>query len=240
MEIPFRLAETPVFLPPALRDEMVEASLEIFRQLSTPAALRRSRGGRAAALRRPRRCDDLPRLRRHGLRGHAREGGRLAPKLIELQAFPTLYGFQVAQSEELSAICPDAAGLGWYLSGLDTAGYKRVVGEAILAGLPPENVVLLDLDPPRQKTAIDFVFTEQFWGVRAVDPGEIEKRGRELWYRRDGKPHADPPDLQPAHLRRARGQGRHAALRPHLPARRVLGRAPQLVLPLVEALPSGI
>ncbi len=62
------------------------------------------------------------------------------------------------------------------------------MGEAILAGLPPENVVLLDLDPPRQKTAIDFVFTEQFWGVRSVDPGEIEKRGRELWYRCNGKP----------------------------------------------------
>ena len=41
---------------------------------------------------------------------------------------------------------------------------------------------------PSGKTAIDFAFTEQFWGVRAVDPGGIEKRGRELWYRRDGKP----------------------------------------------------
>ena len=43
MEIPFRLAETPVFLPPALRDEMVAASLDIFRQLSTPQALERSK-----------------------------------------------------------------------------------------------------------------------------------------------------------------------------------------------------
>ena len=153
------------------------------------------------------------------------EGGRLAPKLIELQAFPTLYGFQVAQNEELAAICPSPAGLEWYLSGLDAAGYKRIVGEAILAGLPPENVVLLDLDPPHQKTAIDFVFTEQIWGVRAVDPGEIEKRGRELWYRRNGKAHANPPDLQPAHLRRARGQGRHAALRPRLPGSTCRGPA---------------
>ena len=74
-----------------------------------------------------------------------------------------------------------------YLSGLDASGYKRVVGEAILSGLPPEEVILLDLDPPTQKTAIDFAFTEQFWGVRALDPSQIEKRGRELWYDRDGK-----------------------------------------------------
>ncbi len=43
MEIPFRLAESPVFLPPRLRDEMVEASLEIFRQLSRTEALERSK-----------------------------------------------------------------------------------------------------------------------------------------------------------------------------------------------------
>ncbi len=115
------------------------------------------------------------------------EGGRLAPKLIELQAFPTLYAFQVAQCEELARICPGGERFDWYLSGLDTASYKKVVGEAILGGMAPENVVLLDLDPPHQKTAIDFAFTRQFWEVHAVDPSAIEKRGRELWYDRDGK-----------------------------------------------------
>jgi len=39
MAIPFRLAKSPVFLPPELRDELAAASLEIFRQLSTPEAL---------------------------------------------------------------------------------------------------------------------------------------------------------------------------------------------------------
>ena len=185
MEIPFRLAETPVFLPPALRDDMVEASLEIFRQLSTPAALQRS----LAAV--PQRfdvpgCDDLPVFAVTDF-AVAQEAGRLVPKLIELQAFPTLYAFQVAQSEELSYACPDGHRLDWYLSGLDTPAYKRVVGEAILSGLAPDEVILLDLDPPHQKTAIDFAFTEKFWGVRALDPSQIEKRGRELWYERDGK-----------------------------------------------------
>ncbi len=186
MEIPFRLAETPVFLPPALRDEMVDASLEIFRQLSTPEALHRS----LAAV--PQRfdvpgCDELPVFAVTDFAVAQDETGRLVPRLIELQAFPTLYGFQVAQCEELSYLCADGHKLDWYLSGLDAAGYRRTVGEAILSGLPPEEVILLDLDPPRQKTAIDFAFTEQLWGVRALDPSQIEKRGRELWYVRDGK-----------------------------------------------------
>ncbi len=187
MEIPFRLAETPVFLPPALRDEMVEASLEIFRQLSTPAALYRSLAAVPPALDVP-GCDELPVFAVTDFAVIRDSAGRLAPRLIELQAFPTLYAFQVAQCEELARLCPGGDSLDWYLGGLDAASYKRVVGEAILSGLAPEEVILLDLDPPHQKTAIDFAFTEQFWGVKALDPSEIEKRGRELWYRRDGKP----------------------------------------------------
>jgi hypothetical protein len=186
MEIPFRLAETPVFLPPDLRDEMVAASLEIFRQLSTPAALERSKSAVPPALDVP-ACDLLPTFAVTDFAITTGPDGRLSPKLIELQAFPTLYAFQVAQCEELARITPGGEGLAWGLSGLDAEAYKRVVGEAIVSGLPAENVVLLDLDPPHQKTAIDFAFTEKFWDVRAIDPSEIDKRGRELWYSRDGK-----------------------------------------------------
>src|SRR5262249_39746531 len=113
--------------------------------------------------------------------------GRLAPRLIELQAFPTLYAFQVAQCEELVRLCPEGA-FDWYLSDLDTPGYWRALEKAILDGNRSENVVLLDLDPPNQKTAIDFAFPQQFWGVQAIDPRDIQKRGRELWYEREGRP----------------------------------------------------
>ncbi len=185
MEIPFRLAETPVFLPRGLRDEMVSASLDIFRQLSTPAALERSLAAVPPALDVP-DCTEWPTFAVVDFAIARGEGDRLVPKLIELQAFPTLYAFQVAQCEEMSQLCPNPSGLRWFLSGLGDASYRKVVGDAILAGNPPENVVLLDLAPARQKTAIDFAFTEQFWGVRAVDPSEIERQGRELWYMRDG------------------------------------------------------
>ncbi|HTO86307.1 MAG TPA: hypothetical protein VMR54_02110 [Thermoanaerobaculia bacterium] len=184
--IPFRLAESPVFLPPELRDEMVEASLEIFRQLSTPEALRRSEAAVPQRFRVP-NCDPFPTFAVTDFAVTRGPDGRLQPRLIELQAFPTLYAFQVAQCEELARLCPEGEKLGWCLSGLDTVGYWRAVGDAILGGLPSENVILLDLDPPRQKTAIDFAFTQQFWGVRALDPGQIEKRGRELWYDCEGR-----------------------------------------------------
>ncbi len=185
-EIPFRLAESPVFLPPALRDRMVEAALEIWAQLSTPAELERS----LQAV--PKRWN-VPGNDAHPLFAQADfavvrgADGALTPRLIELQAFPSLYAFQVYQSRALADITPEGDRLDYFLSGLDFESYRQVLGEAILAGLPPENVVLLDIDPPHQKTSVDFAFSEKLWGIQAVCPTKVEKKGRELWYDRDGK-----------------------------------------------------
>jgi len=185
-EIPFRLAESPVFLPPALRDRMVEAALEIWQQLSTPGELTRSLEAVPARW-------NVPGNNAHPLFAQAdfavvhEADGALAPRLIELQAFPSLYAFQVYQSRALADITPDGDRLDYFLSGLDFESYRQVLGDAILAGLPPENVVLLDIDPPHQKTSVDFAFSEKLWGIRAVCPTKVEKRGRQLWYDRDGK-----------------------------------------------------
>jgi hypothetical protein len=184
--IPFRLAETPVFLPEELRDEMVEASLEIWRQLTTPEALERSRKAVPAEFDVP-GCDERPVFAVTDFAVTCGKGGRLEPKLIEMQGFPSLYAFQAFQSRALADLAPRDGKLEYFLSGLDFEGYRRVLGEAILADLPPENVVLLDIEPEHQKTFVDFVFTEKLWGVRAVCPTKVEKRGRELWYDRDGK-----------------------------------------------------
>ena len=184
--VPFHLAETPVFLPPELRDEMVSASFDIWEQLSTPENRKRSETAVPARFDIP-GSDENPVFAVTDFAVTRDSGGRLAPKLIELQAFPTLYAFQIFQSLALRNLCPEGAELDFLLSGLDRASYVREVGGAILGGLPPENVVLLDIDPPTQKTFVDFALTEKLWGVRALDPSHIEKRGRELWYDRDGK-----------------------------------------------------
>ena len=184
--IPFRLAESPVFLPATLRDEMVRAAEEIWAELSAPANLEASKAAVPPEWDVP-DCDLLPLFAQADF-AVVRESGRLAPKLIELQAFPSLYGFQLFQSRIEREFTPGGEALGFLLSGLDADGYVREVGRAILGDVPAENVVLLDIDPPKQKTAVDFTCSEKLWGVRAVDPRQLTKRGRELWYDRDGKP----------------------------------------------------
>ncbi len=182
--IGFRLCESPVFLPPDLRDAMVEGALEIWDELLQPAALERSKEAVPAEFDVP-GSDDHPLFAQADF-AIAEADGRLVPRLIELQGFPSLYAFQLLQGRLCLQMVP-GEGLGFLLGGLDEAGYLRVVGDAILGGLPAENVVLLDLDPPGQGTYPDFAATERLFGIRAVCPTDVEKRGRELWYERDGR-----------------------------------------------------
>lgn len=184
--IGFRVCESPVFLPPELRDEMVRGALEIWDLLLQPAALERSKAAVPPAYDVP-GSDDHPLFAQADF-AIAEVDGRLAPRLIELQGFPSLYAFQLLQGRLCLAMVPGhGEPLEFLLSGLDDVGYRRVVGDAILGGLPAENVVLLDLDPPGQSTYPDFAATEKLFGIRAVCPTDLTKAGRELWYERDGK-----------------------------------------------------
>ncbi len=182
--IGFRLCETPVFLPPDLREAMVRGALEIWEQLLQPAALERSKAAVPAEFDVP-RSDDHPLFAQADF-AVAEADGRLVPRLIELQGFPSLYAFQLLQGQRCREMMPSEE-MGYLLSGLDDAGYVRVLGGAILGGLPAENVVLLDLDPPRQNTYPDFAATERLFGIRAVCPTDLRKQGRELWYERAGR-----------------------------------------------------
>ena len=183
--IHFRVCETPVFLPAELRDTMLKGAFELFDRLLEPAALERSKAAVPPEF-------DVP----GGDEGHplfavvdfaiASEAGRLVPRLIELQGFPSLFGFQLVQGRLCREMMADEP-LEFLLSGLDEATYLRIVGEAITGGVPVENVVLLDLEPEKQGTYPDFTATEKLFGVRSVCPTKVEKRGRELWYERDGR-----------------------------------------------------
>jgi hypothetical protein len=118
--------------------------------------------------------------------------GKLQPKLVELQAFPSLYAYQgtLAQAyidvfglEQFSG----GSSLQYYLSGLNTESYRDLLCRAIVAEHDPENVVLMEIAPQEQKTLPDFLLTEKMLSVRTVDITTIKKDGSRLYYERDGK-----------------------------------------------------
>jgi hypothetical protein len=182
----FRHSETPCFFPAPLIDAMARDGSDLIRQLTTPEYQQIARQAVPPQF-------DVPREPGHPLFlqvdfGLVREAnGELAPRLVEIQAFPSLYAYQPV----LSQVYIDAYGLNgnlrYLLSGLDLAGYRALLGRAILNGHDPENVILMEIDPLRQKTLADFILTERMLGVRAVCITQIRKDGNQLYYQRDGR-----------------------------------------------------
>jgi hypothetical protein len=183
--IGFPISETPCFFPRALIEQLAAAGEDLIRQSLAGEA------GQAAE-----------RIVPDRFRGAASEphptflqvdfglvrgaGGTIEPRLVELQAFPSLYGFQMALAAAYCTAFNLPAGLHEYLDSITRESYRALLGDAITKGHDPREVVLMEIDPRRQKTWPDFVMTEQLWGVRSVDTAEIIKDGSQLFYRRDG------------------------------------------------------
>ena len=112
--------------------------------------------------------------------------GRLHPQLIEMQGFPSLFGFQdfVAGEYRKHFDVPD----NFYSHfGMSHDVYWKKLKKAIIGNQATENVVLLEIDPWKQNTAIDFLITEQQTGVKVVALEDVKREGRKLFYHHQGK-----------------------------------------------------
>ena len=120
--------------------------------------------------------------------GICAEGDRLVPRLIELQAFPSLFGFQFLVLHCMRKAYP-AIPRNWTSSfgGIKDEAYIDLLRRTIVADADPENVILLEIEPEKQKTRIDFAATETLLGIRSVCLTKLKKRGRQLFYDRDGR-----------------------------------------------------
>ena len=187
MEVPFALCETPCFFPNALVERMAEDGKALIRQLvDNPEYRARSQPSIPAQFRVPNESPHPMFIQvDFGLvRDSADE---LQPKLVELQAFPSLYAYQPVLAQTYMDVFGLDPMLRYFLSGLDSASYKRLLQDAIVAGHDPANVVLMEVHPEEQKTRPDFLLTEKLLGIRTVCITKIRKQGRQLFYEDDGK-----------------------------------------------------
>ena len=189
--VEFRLAETPCFFPPELLDKMTEYGKKLIRQLVENKDYReRSNASIPAEFRVPNEPDHPMFVQvDFGLVRDAQ--GELQPKLVELQAFPSLYAYQATLAQEYIDVFglrrfEGGKNLKFFLSGLDEKSYRELLRSAIVGQQDPENVILMEIDPEGQKTLSDFNLTEKMLGVRTVDITSIRKRGSQLYYMRRG------------------------------------------------------
>lgn len=190
VKVPFRLAETPLFVPEDLRRKLDRASNEIVEQISNPALVAKMKRAIPPDLDVP-GMDALPNCVQVDFAITRGPDGELEGKVVELQAFPSLYALMVVQTEAMAAAMASMPGLDrkWslFFSGHDRASFVDHLRRTVIAGEDPETVVLLDLDPPMQKTYADFVATKGFLGIDAVCPTTLVRDGRRLFRKVDGR-----------------------------------------------------
>ena len=185
-QLDFRVAESPVFVPAGLRDKLRAAGNSIIDVIARPDFLDRTE----AAIPPPQRVpgkEGRPEFLTFDFAVCRDAHGELEPQLIEMQGFPSLYAFQGWLPGEFGRFFPIPENFTAFLDTADFESYREEMRRFLLADEPAENVVLLELFPERQKTRVDFALTRQLWGIEPVCLTKVRKRGRELFYEKDGQ-----------------------------------------------------
>lgn len=188
-----RIAETPVFLPAGMVQQMAEAGREMTLQLLKNDAYLQA----AAATIPPAYRVAAPSAHPHFMTVdfglvHTGDGAwrgdpaTLEPRLVELQAFPSVYGYQAELGTGYRRHFDLAPDVSEFPNGLNERTYWQRLREVIVGKHAPEHVVLMEVAPEEQKTLPDFRIHEQHLGIRTVDVRAVRQRGRELYYDRDG------------------------------------------------------
>ena len=183
--VPFRVAETPVFLTGDFRDKLLAAGNDIidvilqpdFKQLTERAIPDKWRVANE---------NDHPHFIALDF-GVCSDGeGNIVPKLIELQGFPSLYGFQVYLGEHYRDSYAIPADWDIYFSGLNKQEYLALLKKTLIGPHQPDEVVLMDVNASEQKTAVDFYLTQKYIGIPVVSLGDLVEQNGKLFYESGG------------------------------------------------------
>lgn len=178
----FRISETPIFLTKEFKNKLMDASDSIIDQIKAlpKEVLQKSI---------PANCyvpndTDQPHFFTIDFGICQNANGEPEPQLIELQAFPSLYAFQKVFEQSYCEAYPLIRDLKPFL-GFDE--YVKELKDLIVGDENSENVVLLEIYPEKQKTLIDFIFTEKFVGIPTLCLTKVKKNGRKLYYEKDSR-----------------------------------------------------
>jgi hypothetical protein len=176
----FRVAETPFFIPNELKLQLIEGCqhvIDFIKRKDFNALTEKSLN-----------CNfNVPNQDHHTQFlaidfGICEENGMIIPKLIEVQGFPSVFNFQHNLFEKIKKAYPYLSRFTPYPSDLDADGYLDIFKKTVLNGHKPENVILLEIEPEKQNTKIDFYYCQKDLGVPFVCVTQVTKRGKQLFY----------------------------------------------------------
>ena len=185
--VDFRVSETPVFLANDLKDKLLNACYELCKQVTSSEFKMKMEN--AVPLH----------LNILGETNHPEffvfdfaickneSNGEFYPKLIELQGFPTLYSYQYIFEKKLKEHFDIPENYTSYFNNVSSDDYVKMLKDVIVADADPANVILLEIEPEKQKTRIDFAVTEILIGIKEVCISDLIKHGKNLFYKMSGK-----------------------------------------------------
>jgi len=184
-QIPFRVAESPIFVGKEFKHKLVDASNQIIDFLVRDDFKKLTERSVPKNLFVPNETDHTLFLALDFAVTND-DAGNLQPQLIEMQGFPSLFGWQdfLASKFKEHFYCPAEFNNHFDLT---VAQYQSKLRNVLLNDHNPENVILLEIDPMKQNTAIDFIITEKISGIMLVHIGDIKREGRKIFYKKNGK-----------------------------------------------------
>ena len=182
--IPFRIAETPVFIDKAFKNALLEAGDFICQFITDPSFPTKTSQAIPAGLHIP---NEQPFPECLVIDFAIAEGndGNITPQLIELQGFPSLFAFEILQANALEAAYTLPKGFSPYLNGYNASSYLDFLS-AMIQGDKSKHTILLEIKPYEQKTRLDLLLTEAWLNVPIICLSEIYLKENALYYTKDG------------------------------------------------------
>jgi len=182
----FRSAETPIFLTKDVKRQLIEACNEIVAQLQTKEFLEHASTAIPTGLSVPNETSH-PIFLQIDFGICKDKNGTFIPQLIELQGFPSLYGYQAFLNDTIRKHFSIPSTYGASFNGFVRETYEKLLCDVIVGDSDPKNVVLLEIEPEKQKTRIDFAVMEKMLGIQTVCLTKVKKYGKQLFYIEDGQ-----------------------------------------------------
>ena len=183
--IEFRIAETPLFIPNSFKNKLLEVSDYIGKVILSPDFNKLTEQATPIEFNVPNETP-FPECVVMDFAISRNEKNILVPQLIELQGFPSLFAFEILQDQAIRNNFTIPEGFSPYLNHYNSTSYLAHLKQ-VIKGVNEKHTVLLELYPAQQKTRIDFYCTQEYIGIPIVCLSEVYTRGRQLFYKRDGK-----------------------------------------------------
>jgi hypothetical protein len=182
--IPFRIAETPVFIDKVFKAQLLEAGDYICQFITDPSFPSKTNQAIPKGMHIP---NEKPFPDCLVIDFAIAEGadGIPVPQLIELQGFPSLFAFEILQASALTTAYTLPIGFSPFLNGFNPSSYLEFLAK-IIQGDPAKHTILLEIKPYEQKTRLDLFLTEAWFNVPIVCLSEIFLKDKILYYKKEG------------------------------------------------------